>query len=203
MQKTWFTSLLMLLFAWLAISCGRGNIKKDMVEFDRAYIPALAFTSQQKTLAAKKAIIQLNNQWKRFKKTYYSSPAGDTAWKKDFDSIDGYITQANKIISFGQQLIKPHETLENVRIIFMKLRERNHINYFIDFLTKFHEPMETIALTIKGSTAATLNGDDILRIKNALPQALLDYETIKNAKFDRELFSFSKEKAKKTYAVHS
>jgi len=57
--------------------------------------------------------------------------------------------------------------------------------------------MESIALTIKGNTAATLNGDDIQKIKHTLPQALSDYEAIKNAKFDRELFSSNKENAKK------
>jgi hypothetical protein len=67
-------------------------------------------------------------------------------------------------------------------------------NYYIDYLTEFHEPMEAIVLTAKGKTPETLTDADIEKIKEQLAEASKLLTTIENAEFEQSIFGFSDEK---------
>ena len=175
------------------------DLVKGMVYFEQVYVPVLALTSVEKVGAARKAMASLDPVWKSFKDKYYSKSKGDSQWKADFDKVEHYIEMSKKIISRGSNIKDAHEELEHVRVVFMNLRVRHNIEYFIDHLTRYHEPMEEIVLAVKGKTESTLSEKDLSIIQSTLPEAKKLWHVTSNAKFDASLYDFSN---KKTIMFH-
>ena len=172
------------------------ELVKDMIKFDQLYIPVLALTSLGEVQGSRVAFASLEPVWLAFKNKYYSSSVNDPSWKKDFDKVNGYIKSSKNIRMKGTNLSQAHEQLEHVRVIFMGLRNRNGINYYIDHLTRFHEPMENIVLTVKGKTADTLSNKDVDTIKQTLPGAIDLWHKASDSRFDANLYGFNKNKVK-------
>ena len=173
------------------------DLIKDFVSFDQAYIPALALTSQGKIEESKKAMNLLKDNWKTFKETYKTHNKKDLEWGKDFDKVDQMISSADKIVLSGKDISRAHDVLEDVRIVFMKLRKRNNIDYYVDYLTEFHEPMEAVVLTAKDKTPETLTDGDVREIQTSLNQASTIWGKIENLKFDEKLFGFATDRTVK------
>ncbi|MBW1848278.1 MAG: hypothetical protein JRG81_15420 [Deltaproteobacteria bacterium] len=173
----------------------------DFVKFDKAYTPALFLTNLEKLNPSKKSIAKLKEEWSSFKGKYYEYYKEDPQWSRDFDKVDQSIMEADKIISSNGDLIEAHEALENIRYTFIKTRRRNNIDYYIDYITDFHDPMEHIVLRAKGKTPETLKEEDIEFIENSLPEVLKLWDAIKSAKFDKDLFFFNEEKVKKMQGI--
>jgi len=184
----------MLFFGTALPLAAAGRLEKDMAEFDKAYIPALALTSQNKKAATEKAMKLTVSQWEVFKKKQAQTFNKSKADQADLAVIDKLIAEADRIVRENQTTEEAHEILEGVRNTFLKIRERNSIDYYIDYTTKFHEPMEDIVLTAKGKTAETLTEEMLLKIKARFKVAQQDWEKLQNASFDPALFSFSAEK---------
>ena len=175
------------------------DIIHDMVKLDQAYIPALAFTSEEKLGPSREAMKSLNRAWNSFNTRYQSDSHGDAQWKPDFDKIDSYIGAADKIVIDGKNIKDAHEELEHVRIVLMHLRERNHIEYFVDNLTRFHKPMEEIVLSAKDKDDATLKDEDIEHIRIAFPIAKNLWKSTSAAKFDAFTYGFDSTRAAKLH----
>jgi hypothetical protein len=94
------------------------------------------------------------------------------------------VNEAVKIVASDRKVTDAHEALEHVREVLMKLRLRNRIDYFIDGLTAFHEPMEVIVLAAKDKSGDTLTEADIGRIRKMLPQAEQAWQRVTVAKLD-------------------
>ena len=171
-----------------------GKLLKQMVHFDQVYIPTLAFTSDEIVKLSRDAMKSLLPEWNKFRTGYQNSNSIDPQWSTDFDRVDGYISDAQKIIDSGKNLHDAHEKLESIRIILMNLRTRNGIDYFIDYLTRFHEPMEKIVLAAKGKTAETFSENDLEIIRKDLPTAKYLWKQIEDNKFDSNLFEFNASK---------
>ena len=178
-QAIWITLLALLLAGFAA-----NDIRRDMVAFDKVYIAALALTSQGKSTESRKAVDALHKSWQGFKERHYNANPQDVQWKKDFDHVNAMVDEAVKVIASGQKVTDAHEALEHVREVLMKLRQRNRIDYFIDGLTAFHEPMEAIVLAAKDKTGDTLADVDIARIRNMLPQAEQAWQRVTGSKLD-------------------
>ncbi len=175
----------------------KDNLTNDFARLDRAYIPVLFLTNMNKPDPSKKSDARLKIEWSNFKNKYYEYNKVDPQWSKDFDKVDQSIMKADKIISSGGDLIKAHEILETIRYTFINTRRRNNIDYYIDHITDFHNPMEHIVLRANKKTPKTLTNKDIKFIEESLPKVLKLWDAIKNAKFDNDLFLFNKEKETK------
>ena len=198
MQKKLIIIGILSISLFLLKGTSRGaDLIKDFVSFDKAYIPALALTSQGKIEESKKAMILLKENWKTFKEVYNSYNKKDLEWEKDFDKIDQMILNADEIVLSANDILRAHDVLEEVRIILMELRKRNNIDYYVDYLTEFHEPMEAIVLTAKDKNPETLTDGDVREIQSSLNQASIIWEKIENLKFDEKLFGFANEKIMK------
>lgn len=177
------------------------DLTKDMVHLDQVYIPALAFTSEEKIAPSREAMKSLKQVWTSFKARYQENTHGDTQWKSDFDKVDSFIRAADKIVTNGKNIKDAHEELEQVRIVFMHLRERNHIEYFIDYLTRFHEPMEEIVLAAKNKNETTLSEKDIDLIRHVLPMAKELWRSTSDAKFDALTYEFNNTQAANLHSL--
>jgi tetratricopeptide (TPR) repeat protein len=172
-------------------------LKKDFVSFDQAFIPPLALTRAEKVKPSKKAMKILKENWGTFKAKYYDANSTDPKWKEDFNKVDQKIMEAAKTIKNGKNLIDAHESLEEIRYIFLELRKRNGINYYIDPLSEFHVFMEVILHTADENDPDTLNDSDKETIREQYDQASRIWNRIKKLEFDRDFYGFNDEKMAK------
>jgi hypothetical protein len=165
------------------------GLKEDMIALDRAYIPALAVTSQGTLEESQRAMALLNKQWADFKAKNGKRPS-DKQWQADLTKIDGMIAEANKIVAGGKDLVKAHEALEDLRFVMAEARKRAKMSYFLDSLTAYHEPMEAIVLSAKDRTPADFGDADIGLIKQSLADAEKRWGAVRKTKIDAE-YGFS------------
>lgn len=192
MEKRKFTlGMLILAFLFIFPAASHADIRKDFVAFDRAFIPPLAITNQEKVKPSKKAMKILKQEWESFKAKYYESNPKDPKWKEDFDSIDRQIQEAAKIVKSGEKLMSAHEALEEIRIITLKLRKRNNIDYFLDPMTEFHALMEQIFHTGKDNSPEDLDKGMIDDLKEAVAEAQALWKKMGEMPFDKDLYGFS------------
>lgn len=179
---------LLVLGAGLLMGFSKNELRQDMVILDKAYIAALALTSQGKVAESRKAMEILSASWKGFKDRYYNANPQDRQWQKDFDAADHMIAEAAHIVVSDRKVTDAHEALEEMRMVMMSLRARNEIDYFVDRLTAFHEPMEAIVLAAKDKTAETFTDADIARIEKTLPEAERLWQGVMAGKIDAALY---------------
>ena len=139
------------LVAALAAVAAHGAPLEDMVALDAVYIPALAMTNaaaQDAAFApkARAALGALQSQWPALKQrlaiTWGTTvPAG---WSVALASTGRHIDIASGAAK-QDDWKQAHDALEPVRIDLMKVRQRQGLDYFVDRLTAFHEPMEQLA----------------------------------------------------------
>ena len=173
------------------------NILKDFASFDRAFIPPLALTNQDKLKPSQKAIRLLNKNWESFKTKYYNSNPQDPEWKEDFDRIGKQIAEATSIVESGENLMHAHEALEEIRSITLDLRRRNNIEYYIDYLTEFHFLMESIVHTASDNEPADMGEEVISELSDLTDEASAMWSKIEAQPFDKALFGFDDEKIAK------
>lgn len=171
-----------------------GRLEKDMAAFDKVYIPALVATSQGNRAAAKKAMELTVAEWLVFKKNHSDDFKKSKADRADLVIINQTISDTRRIVRQNGRLDEAYEILKGVRDIFLNIRKRNSIDYYIDYTTRFHKPMDAIVLTARGKTAETLTEAMLLKIKDNFKVAWQDWENLQKASFDPELFSFDTKK---------
>ena len=166
----------------------------DMVALDQAYIPVLALTTQNDTVGSRKSMDTLLTEWSAFKGTYYTAMPQDPGWKPDLDTVNMTIYSANERIIEGN-LSAAHTELEQFRLTMLDLRTRNNIDYFIDKLTRFHEPMETIVLAAQNKAPAEV---DVATIRQVYPDAVAKWDAVRTGTIDARLFGFTPDQVQKT-----
>ncbi|MDR7542982.1 MAG: hypothetical protein QN120_01880 [Armatimonadota bacterium] len=167
------------------------GLARDMAALDRAYIPALALTSQANVLLSVKAMAILVSQWQVFKSKYAGYIVADALWQADLVYVDEQIHKADAIVRTGEHLVDAHETLEGIRLRLLETRRRIGLEYYVDYLTEFHGPMEEIVLAAKDKTPATLIDTDVARIAQTLPEAWRTWLLVVHAPLDNEVFELS------------
>lgn len=186
--------ILILGLSLLLTGFSKATLKKDFVSFDKAFIPPLALTRAEKAKPSKKAMKLLKENWGTFKAKYYEANPNDPSWKADFNKVDQKIMEAAKTVKSGKNLMDAHESLEEIRYIFLELRKRNGINYYIDPLSEFHVFMEVIVHTADENDPDTLDDSDKQTIREQYDQASKIWHRIKTSEFDRDLYGFNDEK---------
>ena len=170
--------------AALLAGMSKDDLRQDMVRLDKVYIAALALSSQGKTAETRKAMADLTRSWRGFDERYRAGNPSDAQWAKDFDAVTHHIDEASAIAASDRKVTDAHEALEEVRIVLWRLRERNGVEYFIDRLTAFHEPMEGIVLAAKDKSGMQLTDADLAKIRTLLPQAEALWRRAMDTPFD-------------------
>lgn len=190
----------------------RNSLLKEFAAFDRAYIPALSLTNQEKIEPSRKAMANLKQNWETLSNKYYSGAENNLGFQRSLNKVQNAINKADGMANSGENLKEAHEALEEIRFILMDIRRRNlyfqiqkppakgikyqvaRHEYFVDYLNEFHEIMETIVLTAKGKTSETIADEDIEKIKENLAEAAELFDIIKGVEFEQPIFDFSDEK---------
>jgi hypothetical protein len=137
--------------------CGgaQADILDDSVALDAVYIPALSLTTVKPGDAAaadkaRAAMQRLDARWPALRAALLQdlsggTPAQSAAARKTLSQVDASLAASRKAVA-ANNFAAAHTALEAVRIDLMKLRVARGVDYFMDRLTAFHEPMEVLAL---------------------------------------------------------
>jgi hypothetical protein len=188
--------MILLLVAVLLLAIGMVGCEKHaatwdaMIVFDQAYIPALALTSQQQGAPARAIMPEVLARWQTLQQRVPAAWTRQDAWRQTVTNISTRLTKADALIHDGH-LTEAHDALEGVRTVLMTQRTQHGIDYFIDRLTAYHEPMEAIVLTAKGKTPATLTDADIATLRRHLQEAQTLWQPIVSARIDPKRYRLS------------
>jgi hypothetical protein len=170
-----------------------GTLEKDIAALDRVYIAALTVTAADDRIMSKKVMKALETHWFAFAKKHLPDFADDNSTKVDFAQINQMIDDAAQITRLNGKLSEVHEILDDVRIIFFHLRQRNSIDYYLDYLMKFDESLAPITAIVRSKTQDTLSGSNIAALKLRINDLSQDWNEVIKAHFDAAVFSFSVE----------
>jgi hypothetical protein len=170
------------------------EVVREMMRFDQVYIPVLALTSVEQLEPSRKAYVGLSKGWGEFQQVCSEASPDDRYWSADLEEVNASIVKAGQIIDTGAQLREAHEHLEHVRQVMMHARERSGIEYFVDHLTRFHDPMEVIVLKCKNTPSDQLAQSDVVELRHPLELGEAFWAKVKAAEFDSELFEFDQKR---------
>ena len=138
--------LLIVMFILMAGSCeekAEAVLHKDMVEFDKSFVPVIYHVWNDDLEMAKRASIFLDYSWKEFNKKYqkYSTEENNIdedlrmsqAWLGDaFTAIDNNCREAAYVY------------LDHVRFQLMDIRRKQKISYYMDFVWEFEAALDLV-----------------------------------------------------------
>ncbi|WP_374669996.1 hypothetical protein [Ramlibacter sp.] len=172
-----------------------------MIAFDGVYIPALSQTSNASQKpeagpAATAAMARLRQAWPALRENLAgawgaSAPAG---WAQTLERVDQQIAQADRATA-SAKWHDAHEALEEVRLVLMRARVAGGLDYFVDRLTAYHEPMEVIALTGAQVKPADLDATRLASLRNAFTQASELWQAIRRVQVDPVTYALDTRRA--------
>lgn len=147
----------------LAVSVQAGPLDSS-VAMDQVYIPALALTTAAQADAAavekaRAALQRLQARWPDLRKALLQDlsgrePAQAAAARQTLARVDQHLATAAQAVAVANYK-GAHEALEEVRVELMQARTARGLDYFVDRLTAYHEPMEVLALAGAAPQALT------------------------------------------------
>jgi len=145
-------------------------------------------TSLEKEEPAIKAMAKLEVVWREFKGTHSGTAAAAPDWNAVEKRIDQAIGAARTHMD-SHRLHEAHQSLESVRIELMGWRRSNDIPYFVDWLTDFHGPMETIVLTT--TNKKNLSSKEEVALEKALVLARQKWDSAMSAPLNETVYGMS------------
>ncbi len=106
------------------------------------------------------------------------------------------LTQAAELVAGGDKF-SAHAALRSLRNILVELRRSREIDYYLDGLTGFHEPMEAIVRIVRGKSASNLTNSDINAIRVLFPEARTRWDTVSSQVFEAKLYRLDEAQATK------
>ena len=168
------------------------NLVKAMLALDRTFIPAWTLTGPNSEGDSAPAVQKLLSEWAYFKARFYYYERQDTSWQAAFDRIDTVLHQAEGLDTGGNQLAA-HASLDEVRSIFVALRDSNGIEYFLDGLIAFQGPLEAIVNLVRGRTAGNLANRQVNAIRGLFPEVRARWNSVRDWQFDPALHNFDEQ----------
>jgi hypothetical protein len=170
----------------------------DMVAFDAVYIPALAQTSAAGSDAkaapkAQAAMQRLVQQWPQHKDRLAAAgrdAGAAAAWNKGLAAVERDIRSAATATGAGR-FGDAHEALEPVRITLMQLRQQQGMDYFVDSLTAYHEPMEELALAGSQLKPDQVDAARVEQLTRAYTKARALWRGIESERIDAQAYALS------------
>ncbi|MCH8839013.1 MAG: hypothetical protein IIA60_14670 [Candidatus Marinimicrobia bacterium] len=168
------------------------NLVKAMLALDRTFIPAWTLTEPNSEGDSAPAVQKLLSEWAYFKARFYYYERQDTSWQAALDRVEIGLLQAEEFDTSGNQLAA-HASLDEVRSIFVALRDSNGIEYFLDGLIAFQGPLEAIVNLVRGRTAGNLANRQVNAIRGLFPEVRARWNGVHDWPFDPSLHNFDEQ----------
>jgi hypothetical protein len=173
-----------------------------MVAFDGRFIPALAATSAaagdpRAADRARAATSRLVAEWPTLRAQLSAAGAGAPAsarWPAVLAGLDRDIAHADGLVREGR-FGDAHEALERVRPALLDARHAAGIDYFVDRLVEFHEPMEALVAQAPAARDGRLGDEGRAAMVRTYAQARALWLAIERAPLDAERHGMSAQRA--------
>jgi hypothetical protein len=187
---------------------GARSTEKRQVSYvdawERANAPykrALYATNLKQAAEGLRFLQDFRARWSGFRAAYDAAPPSpfkkDRRWAADLRDVTAWADSADREIRANR--LKPaHDTLELIRIRWMEMRVRNRVPTFGDALTDFHEPMETIVTTLKGSAPEKLSAEALAILRKGLPDVQRTWAGIRRFRTPADEMSKARKARRKT-----
>ncbi|UCG43311.1 MAG: hypothetical protein JSU73_01455 [candidate division WOR-3 bacterium] len=142
----------------LLSGCGE-DVVRDSAKLDRHLIPALAFTRQRDHARAMAAVESFEAEWQTFRKSHYEN--GDSTWRATFDQVDTMIADAAAVIEAGEYITDAYGSLDDIRMLLFEWREDNDIEYLVDPLHEFQEPLADLVRLVANWNPESLKHEEL------------------------------------------
>lgn len=185
-MKMFIPSVLVACLVLGSAGCNVRTVKKGMIQFDQAFIPVFYYTYHGDMPRAKEAILFLEFQWQRFRNQYQATLPENEDWQESFRLIDDWLGDAYFTIDFNERDLALVQ-LEHVRFELMQLRDRNRIDYYIDYLYDFQLAMGLVAETAEDERLCLLEWSEF---EELVREANTAWIAVRDHRPDAELFEF-------------
>ena len=128
----------------LMFSCNKPGIEKDMVHFDKAYVPVLYYVYDGDVEKASNSMFLLDARWQQFQNKY------KLVFKDDVDDLErlryvgDWLGDANDAILRDDHYAALIQ-LDHIRYEMMEIRRSYKIEYFLDYMWDFEGALSMLA----------------------------------------------------------
>ncbi len=182
-------SLLILLLTPSVFSCQDIDYRKGMVHFDQAFLPVMLYVYEGNLVQAKKAVFNLNFQWRRLQNQHQGAIHSDTEWAERFRRIDGWLDDAYYAID-GNRPLTAINQLEHVKYELIALRRKYNIDYYLDYLYDFQSAADMLAETANDEMLCLLEWEEFTALGQHTEK---QWRRVLIQPFDAELYEFDDE----------
>jgi hypothetical protein len=180
-----------LIITGLAFHASAGpSLVSEMAALDQVLIPVAALSNQGKAEATKTALARLQSQWTIFFVSAQDAFPGNKEWSSGLVTVGDTIAEAAQAAQEGN-LPKVHEVLERVRTTFEGLREKQHIEYYLDGFSKYRGVRDKTMAVLAGKKASDLTEGDIRFVSSMVPLLKSTWASVQAADLDANLFGFN------------
>ncbi len=172
------------------------SVVRVMVQFDRAYIPALSMTNKGNMPGSVKALRILENEWTDVKSELVAFYPDDKDVAGKLSLVDAHILEAQHKLDSGFSLLAVHETLEMIKKPFAAMRAEKDLPYYIDLLDTYHATMEELISLAANKSASNVSDADMKSIETLAEKGVSQWAVIQSTSFNSVLFGFTAEKTK-------
>lgn len=170
----------------------------DMVAFDARFIPALASTSAagadpRVADRARASVGQLVSAWPTLRRRLEAAGAGTPGrarWPAMLAELDRRIAETDALVRQAR-FAEAHEALEHVRPAMLEARRAAGIDYFVDRLVEYHEPMEVLVAMAPAAREGRLGERERAAMVRAFAQARAAWIAIERTPLDADRHGLS------------
>lgn len=162
------------------------TLVKDMVVVDKAFIPALLIIRKGDVSQARPALDDLADSWAAFQTKWKNTV--NQEWQSGFKRIDQLVTESSRLASTQQDLKRAHSILNEIRRIFAGLREKEGIEYFVDFVSSAENALDVVVQTVGQDKPKPITSSELDIIEKHLLLAQQHWNKVANTRIDKRVY---------------
>ena len=159
---------------------------KDMVVVDKAYIPALMIAKKGDAPHAQAAVEELASSWSDFDSKWQD--AVNEEWREGFARIDTLVAEASKLASAPQDLKQAHTALDEIRHVLARLRKKEGIKYFVDFVTTVEDALDEVVPVVAHDKDKPMTSDELDIAEQGLVRAKEAWKVVTSTRIDKTVY---------------
>jgi len=151
------------------------------------YKRSLLATSREAE-GTKRWLAESRELWYALLYRFFDSPpaefADDPHWRDDLASITGYLHLA-EWHAYAGDFSAAHDSLEPVRYIWMRMRERNEVAWFGDEVTHYHDVMEPLVQWGMGNARGGVTPENVAQFEEKIEELFAAWQRLGEFRYRR------------------
>ncbi len=168
------------------------DLKKDMVNFDQAFIPLWFYVYEGNINKAKSAVFYVNFKWQQLKNRHELS-INHADWQDAFSKTDQWLKDAYTAIDHNDTRLALNQ-LNHARYEMIELRQLYHISYYLDEVYRFQSVVQSVAEIVHDDKLCLLEWNEVESMIGRMNTAWVKLEQTQQ---NMKAFNLSKEKLQK------